>query len=359
MLGKTVAMLLLLALAHSLTHHSLLTDQASFCWKNSYGRGVGVPLSTCASDKDKIGLLCYSKCGDGFERSGFDCHQKCPSGFDDQGLFCRKSEYGRGAGYPWKFGDPLNSKKQYSRCEKAHGDDNCEKWGAVVYPKCKDGYSAFGCCICRPKSFDCDDYGFKKDSQLDLSCAKTIKIGDPKPMGCAEGQDKQAGLCYTKCKEDYRGVGPVCWASSPSGWVNCGMGAATTTLVCTSTTFGQVTSVGMVAINIATFGASGEAEAAANGAELGTGFVSKLKSQFADLQTLYKNSEEFITFLKNAAKVASTAIAAKDVINVLQMDNQQPADIIRVTAEIAALVDPTGLAGVVAAYSYPLCSEMK
>lgn len=66
-----------------------------------------------------------------------------------------------------------------------------------------------------------------------------------------------------------------------------------------------------------------------------------------------------MNFLKSAAKVASTAIAAKDVINVLQMSNQQPEDIIRVTAEIAALVDPTGIAGVVAAYTYPKCSEMK
>lgn len=57
--------------------------------------------------------------------------------------------------------------------------------------------------------------------------------------------------------------------------------------------------------------------------------------------------------------MANTAITARGVINVIQMSNPQPADVIRATAEIAALVDPTGVAGVAGAYSYPLCSAMK
>jgi hypothetical protein len=47
------------------------------------------------------------------------------------------------------------------------------------------------------------------------------------------------------------------------------------------------------------------------------------------------------------------------VINVIQMDNATPADIIRATAEIASLIDLTGIAGVAAAYSYPKCSALK
>jgi len=34
------------------------------------------------------------------------------------------------------------------RCEKDHGVDGCEKSGLIYYPKCKEGYHAFGCCIC-------------------------------------------------------------------------------------------------------------------------------------------------------------------------------------------------------------------
>ena len=33
-----------------------------FCWKRSYGRGVGKPLSRCPDHKEKIGALCYTPC---------------------------------------------------------------------------------------------------------------------------------------------------------------------------------------------------------------------------------------------------------------------------------------------------------
>jgi hypothetical protein len=108
---------------------------SDFCWLDAYGRGIGTIPSECPPDKVKIGLLCYSKCPSGYARFGFDCHQICPDGFRDDGLFCRKAEYGRGAGYPWKFGDPLNNSRMIRRCEADYGKGKCEAWGAVVYPK--------------------------------------------------------------------------------------------------------------------------------------------------------------------------------------------------------------------------------
>ena len=45
-----------------------------FCWKDSYGRGVGTVPKKCASGQDRIGLLCYDKCGKNMKRFGFDCH---------------------------------------------------------------------------------------------------------------------------------------------------------------------------------------------------------------------------------------------------------------------------------------------
>jgi hypothetical protein len=101
--------------------------------------------------------------------------------------------------------------------KKAKGKGNCEKLGAVVYPKCKSGYENFGCCICRPKSFKCSDYGLKGSLKLDISCGKTVIIGDPKPMDCAEGLQKQAGLRYKQCRDGYNGIGPVCWNKIPDG----------------------------------------------------------------------------------------------------------------------------------------------
>ncbi len=109
---KKALLLLLLALSQQ----ALLSNQSTFCWKDTYGRGVGTPLSTCPTTKDKIGLLCYTKCPAGYSRYGFDCHQGCPSGFTNEGLFCRKQEYGRGGGYAWQFGDPLSDSGMYARC---------------------------------------------------------------------------------------------------------------------------------------------------------------------------------------------------------------------------------------------------
>jgi hypothetical protein len=94
-----------------------------FCWKRSTGRGWGEPLSECADHLDRIGLLCYTKCPEGYARVRFDCHQKCPdeTGWHNDGLFCRRAEFGQGAGYPWKFGDPLSNSNMYQRCEGDYG----------------------------------------------------------------------------------------------------------------------------------------------------------------------------------------------------------------------------------------------
>jgi len=49
--------------------------------------------------------------------------------------------------------------------------------------------------------------------------------------------------------------------------VGCGMGAAKNDKICAETIVSQVTSVGQIAINIATFGSSGAASGAANAAK--------------------------------------------------------------------------------------------
>ena len=58
-------------------------DGKEFCWKDSYGRGVGTVPKKCVSGKDRIGLLCYDKCGKNMKRFGFDCHSVCPKGMDN------------------------------------------------------------------------------------------------------------------------------------------------------------------------------------------------------------------------------------------------------------------------------------
>eukprot|EP00977_Amphora_coffeiformis_P000433 scaffold111_cov149-Amphora_coffeaeformis.AAC.11 len=239
-------------------------ERLPFCWRDSYGRGVGKIPTECPSGKEKIGALCYSKCPSGMKRFGFDCHSVCPSGFRDDGLFCRKAEYGRGAGYPWKFGDGFNDRGMYKRCEARHGRGNCEKWGAIVYPKCRAGYKPFGCCICRPAKPDCPSLGL--NNGIDLSCGKKIQIGDPTTMICRSNLENDAGLCYPKCRGGYNGVGPVCWQNCDSDQTNCGAGCASSGTDCGFAIWDQVTAPIILAANIATLGLVTPATGAANAA---------------------------------------------------------------------------------------------
>ncbi len=89
--------------------------------------------------------------GDNGAWSSWRDSKPCPAGFRDDGAYCAKpTTYGRGAGYPWQFGDPLNDSGMFKRCGDANGGSgNCEKYDLIVYPKCKPGYSADGCCLCR------------------------------------------------------------------------------------------------------------------------------------------------------------------------------------------------------------------
>jgi hypothetical protein len=161
----------------------------------------------CASNEDMDGALCYPKCPAGYKGVGPVCWQACPAGFRDDGAFCAKpSEYGRGAGYPWKFGDPLNDDGMYSRCEAENGRGNCEKDGAVVYPKCRTNFHKVGCCIC---SADCP----AGMSDIGVSCSKKSQgrtAGVPL-HACPPDKDKDGALCYPKCKDGFKGIGPVCW----------------------------------------------------------------------------------------------------------------------------------------------------
>ena len=77
---------------------------------------------------------------------GYKYHQVGVGG----ALTCWANEatYGRGAGYPWEFGDALNNDGMLKRCEKDLGKDGCEMWGAIAYPKCKKGYHNDACCFC-------------------------------------------------------------------------------------------------------------------------------------------------------------------------------------------------------------------
>lgn len=98
-----------------------------------------------------------------------DACQPCPTGWSDLGAYCKLPEYAR-KDYIWQRGDPFNSSGMKKRCEDDHGAGNCEMWNISYYPKCKPGYYAYGCCICRPLKPNCISLGLNPGS--DVACAK-------------------------------------------------------------------------------------------------------------------------------------------------------------------------------------------
>ena len=121
----------------------------------------------CEPKLEKSGLLCYPPCRDGYKGVGPVCWSQCPRDFPDHGAFCGKpAPYGRGVGYPWKFGDkPFDLGAAERRCERDHGQDRCHKDGLIYYPKCREGFHNVGCCVCSP---NCPSS--MKD--IGVSCAK-------------------------------------------------------------------------------------------------------------------------------------------------------------------------------------------
>jgi len=177
------------------------------CWIESYGRGVGKPVTTCPNGLENDASLCYTPCRSGFSGAGPVCWESCPAGFKDTGADCLKpSSYGRGTGY---------AANHQSKCQQEN-PQGCEKNGAFWYPKCAANFHNVECCVCSPNC---------PSGMLDIgvSCQKqSYGRGVGKPLVCTADQDENAGLCYKQCKAGYSGDGPICWGSCPSGMYQCG-----------------------------------------------------------------------------------------------------------------------------------------
>jgi hypothetical protein len=176
--------------------------------KNSYGRGAGQAM-VCAPGREQQAGLCYSSCGSDWRGEATVCYQNCPAGYRDDGLYCGKPEsYGRGAGY---------AAWDMGVCEAQHGKGQCEWYGAIIYPKCKANFHNAGCCVCSP---DCPP-GWE---DIGVSCKKPARgrgVGVAVDS-CPPGSERNGALCYPACRAGYTGAGPVCWSQCPAGYQDDG-----------------------------------------------------------------------------------------------------------------------------------------
>jgi hypothetical protein len=201
----------------------IIADEGTgdFCWKDSYGRGVGKIPKRCGAGYELIGLLCYKKCSAGFTRWGLDCHQNCLPGWTNHGLFCYKGSAvakGRGAGKSvtkWAYPNPA--------CKAAAGLGESQETELDAF----DGEpSELDAALAelgeRDEDLDAEeDEDFEKKLAARLGCRRGcghFNRRGRRKWGCQRlisggdlcresGMDAMGLLCYPQCEHVYPGQG--------------------------------------------------------------------------------------------------------------------------------------------------------
>ncbi|OQS06373.1 hypothetical protein THRCLA_01588 [Thraustotheca clavata] len=126
---------------------------------------------------------------------------------------CRRQGVGRGVG-------------QIAVAQCLHNE---EEYGGLCYPKCKEGYEAVGCCICR--KIGCS--GVRGAVDIGVSCTKPPAYGRgvgyvawqqsqceaENPQGC----EMYGAMWYPKCSANFHSVGCcICSPDCPAGTIDDG-----------------------------------------------------------------------------------------------------------------------------------------
>jgi len=347
-----------------------------FCWKESYGRGVGKIPSECPGQRS-YGAFCYDHCskfGSDFYTFEADCHQHCHSSHDDHGLLCHKGNWGRGWGESFcewfddaSLGLPKKSVRKspnkhallgfFDWFEQAANDvadvvtgekylvcggracpSHLEGCLALCYPRCPSSQPVeIGCNLC---GIDCDNhYG----GGIAPSCMKKTRLSPGmSTKSCEHGYEMDAGLCYKPCAVGFTGVGPVCWGDAPPNWVNCGMGAAIDDGACAKTVADQILGPLEIVAFVATLGTSSTVTAAT-------------KTQ--KLSKLQQSTKALKSHLKDVARDPQSADSAAAAISDLE-SAETDTDKARAAAALLSVVDPTGVSSTVAAYTFDTCDKV-
>ena len=230
---------------------------ATFCWRDSNGRGVGtIPgrVADCPAGYTNNGLTCgrgadtisapsvgYASCPANYVNSGFHTCLRGPDSYWQCGGDCRSPYYHASVCTCQYWGDTLPASSMV--CPAGY---KVSLIGSCI-KQCPAGYTSTGETCFR---------GVDTLSMTSMIChADEIRGGGrcfPKGGTCGSKGDYDAGLCYNKCTSKQDGVGPVCWDKCPAGLPHaCGAGCAVDKPTCDQAITDQVTSPIMAAGNIA------------------------------------------------------------------------------------------------------------
>ncbi len=331
-----------------------LTAQAAdeFCWLKTSTRGAGTIPTQCPAGQENQAGLCYNKCpADKPNGVGPVCWSACPAGYTDMGATCH-------------INMPLTVSPSWVCTHywpKSLGG-GC-RWKDT---RCPSGYTNSGlfCALsARPVPA-----GFS-GTYLDPMKNTYARGAGTVPTDCTPKQ-RDAGLCYNACPAGFTGVGPVCWNSCSANKIDktsCGMGCAKDTATCAQIIADQAISATSLIANAVTFGASHYASAAQTGAKVAKTAeeLSKLEKALQDAKKawtalqetqaykLYKQGKAAWKSTEEERKAIELYTAAEKAANTPA--SASPEEIARNVAAIASVADPTGIAAVIGAYTYPIC----
>jgi len=294
-----------------------------FCWKSSYGRGVGTIPPSCNSDRVKHAGMCYTPCKDGFEGKVTMCLRVCPSGYANWGLTCHIDK-------PLLVGAKVDVCNASTSCPS--GYTNAGLLCGLNTPGVPSGWKA---AVAGPAG-----------SGLDLSREVYDRGIGLAPSVCDADKENSSGLCYPRCKPNFSGIGPVCWGTCPKGWTDCGAGCAPSAGQCVKVIGNQVFGVVLAAQStvklVATLGVSAATKPVENASEL-----AKAVDQLKKLMEQYKAQ------LEGVMGAVVYHQASNQLANAVT-----PEEIAQASVRIAGLMDPTGMATAASNFVFPTCDKV-
>lgn len=296
-----------------------MRQEQPVCWKKSKPNTAGRPLKQCPPGKEKSGGLCYPPCKAGYRSDGATrCYRNCPSG----------TKYSPGFCY-FKFGS---------------------------VGKCPKGLKG-----AKPACMNTDAY----------------QRGAGTVPGCGAGEVKKGLLCYPQCPDGWDHGGPVCWMGCGDAHpTNCGAMCGHNAGKCVGEVANMVLATGELVANIA--GAvltGGAANAGMKAAKTAAKTGSKVAAKIALKQALKAARKKLAKKMQRrlgarvmayATKKSGRKAGRKLAQDYAQMVLERAAQKIALAQanqdpdlrEIIAMVDPTGVAEVVNAFTKPLCAPI-
>ena len=304
------------------------------CWKLTYGRGGGVPISVCGPNEERGagGGICYPHCRTGWIGNADRCLGPCPEGYvlvGDPGdaRVCHRAA---------KTLPRLFLKGEVMLLPCTTGDYHV---GTCYRDRCPQGTVRQGP-VCKLESCPAGYVATVAECIVPMDTMERPweSRGAGTPLKCSQDLQLSGALCYPKCSPGYAGVGPVCWMGCTGAYgVECGAGCATDAAACTNSIMKMITAPIEVISKIADALFTAGTGAAASSVKF---FVIELQQRLA--QEMLTNAVK--DTIKATMSVQANAIASA----VVGAERMQGFDWYS--------LDPTGIANVVKAFNYPTCS---